>query len=493
MPSFAGELLTIPDVSGDGKEELMFTSWGNSTNRQSNAVMIESQDLSDLSEIPSRILQAPDPNFYLGVNYNDVTSQKGSAVGDFDNDGNIDILLAQPAKTGVPTEAYLYPLVASEAVAITMQPVDQMACANDDVVFVVEASGTSISYQWQVSTDGGSSFSDLTEGGPYTHVTSDSLLISPAMVGMDGDQFRCVVSGTATSSAATLTVDQGNYIIPSKSIACSESVFFVSIEAVNPVSSEVLGLDFCLQYDTAMMSPTGDAVVREVVNGGNNAYADYSISINAEAGTLNGVIFLTSAAPFPTYFSGSGAVIDIEFEPSTSFVPGASADVTLCGVSEATLTSGNINHCRTSSTTFNSVNDPTFTGTLKYWDRNNRVLGYDAANPTAFLVTTINGVDSTCMATGTETFVPDLNGNFIFDNSEGSYLQIDRDIPGNFSGTGVCTNVMNWINGADQTRAMRIATLDPTFIPTVYQVVAADVNQDGVVNAGDVTLIAARS
>ena len=489
LPFYTGEMKALPDVSGDGRNELLLTSWNGFT----NAVIIESEDLSNNSATPTSVLEAPDPDFFLGVNFNNVFVQNASAVGDFDNDGTPEVLLAQPTKVGVPTEAYLYPLRPLQAVTIITNPQDQMACANDEVTFTVEAAGTALTYQWQESTDGGVSFSSLTNGGVYANVTTDSLTIDPVMLTMDGYQYRCVVSGSATSAVATLAVDRGNYIVPAKSIACSDLEFFVTIEAVAPVSAEVLGLDFCLQYDTAMMMPTGDAVVREVVNGGNAAFSDYSLTIDANAGIINGVIFLTSAAPFPTYFSGAGAVIDIEFEQGTSFVPGAAAEVLLCGVSEATLTNGNIDHCRLTPSVFNSINDPAFIGTLKSWDRDNRVLRYDTANPAAFVVTNIIGVDSSCTPTGSQTFVPDLNGSFIYQNSEGSFVQITRDIPGDFSSAGICVNVMSWINGADQTRALRIATLDPTFTPNAYQLIAADVNQDGVVNAGDVTLIAARS
>ncbi len=62
---------------------------------------------------------------------------------------------------------------------ITTQPIDQLAFAGTDTVFTVIAANVD-SYQWQVSTNGGSSFSNLTDGPQYSGTTTAILtLISP--------------------------------------------------------------------------------------------------------------------------------------------------------------------------------------------------------------------------------------------------------------------------------------------------------------------------
>ena len=89
---------------------------------------------------------------------------------------------------------------------ITAQPVSQSICEGDDVTFSVTAnagSGT-LSYQWQESTDGGSSWSDI------SGETSASYMITGAPVGLDGNQYRVLLSSGACaeimSASATLSV-----------------------------------------------------------------------------------------------------------------------------------------------------------------------------------------------------------------------------------------------------------------------------------------------
>jgi len=91
---------------------------------------------------------------------------------------------------------------------VTSDPSSQTVCVDDDPSFGVVATGTSLSYQWQEDDGGG--FTNLSNGGKYTGATSANLSISDVTSGMDGYDYRCVVSGTCTpsdnSATATLTV-----------------------------------------------------------------------------------------------------------------------------------------------------------------------------------------------------------------------------------------------------------------------------------------------
>ena len=67
----------------------------------------------------------------------------------------------------------------------------------------------SLSYQWQVSTNGGTSFTNVTNAGVYTGATTATLtLTAAAKVTYNNYQYRCQVSATGyttvTSTAATL-------------------------------------------------------------------------------------------------------------------------------------------------------------------------------------------------------------------------------------------------------------------------------------------------
>jgi hypothetical protein len=90
------------------------------------------------------------------------------------------------------------------------QPADVTVCTGTATSFTVAATGTDLSYQWQVSTDG-IAFSDITNGGVYTNATTATLNIWD-VTGFNGYQYQAKVieGGDAacftTSAAATLTV-----------------------------------------------------------------------------------------------------------------------------------------------------------------------------------------------------------------------------------------------------------------------------------------------
>jgi len=87
-------------------------------------------------------------------------------------------------------------------------PVNRVVCEGDTLFFAAPASGTNISYQWQVNT--GSGFTALNDGGAYAGVHTDTLRIAGALASMDGYIYRCYVSGSCTpavySAQASLTV-----------------------------------------------------------------------------------------------------------------------------------------------------------------------------------------------------------------------------------------------------------------------------------------------
>jgi len=89
--------------------------------------------------------------------------------------------------------------------AVTTQPVDQTVTAGATATFTSTASGSATpTVQWRVSTNGGATYSDL------AGATSTTLMIAGTTVAMSGNQYRAVFtnsSGTATSNAATLTVE----------------------------------------------------------------------------------------------------------------------------------------------------------------------------------------------------------------------------------------------------------------------------------------------
>lgn len=95
--------------------------------------------------------------------------------------------------------------------AVTSHPVNRTICQSTNTTFVVAATDA-VSYQWQVNT--GSGFNNISNGGVYSGATLATLTITGATVGMNGNTYRCIVTGacepTATSNSASLTVNATN-------------------------------------------------------------------------------------------------------------------------------------------------------------------------------------------------------------------------------------------------------------------------------------------
>ena len=100
---------------------------------------------------------------------------------------------------------------------ITSQSSNASTCAGNDVNFSVAATGIYISYQWQVSTDGGIIFYDCYDGTEYSGVQTNTLTVLASDVWYkNGFQYHCIITSglPVNSTLATLSVSD----IPNLSI-----------------------------------------------------------------------------------------------------------------------------------------------------------------------------------------------------------------------------------------------------------------------------------
>lgn len=126
-------------------------------------------------------------------------------------------------------------LTVAGAPTIVAQPANVTTCENSGAIYMVVASGASLTYQWQ--EDQGSGFNNLVNGGIYSGATSSSLSISSVLSAMHTYRYRVIVSGTctpsATSAAALLNVREQPEITlqPLPSTICSGAATSFSINA----------------------------------------------------------------------------------------------------------------------------------------------------------------------------------------------------------------------------------------------------------------------
>jgi hypothetical protein len=93
--------------------------------------------------------------------------------------------------------------------SITVPPASKSACAGSTTTFTVTATGGALTYTWQVSTDNGVTFNNITATANYTGFNTSTLTISNTPATFNGNRYRVIVTdGTpATSAAAVLTVN----------------------------------------------------------------------------------------------------------------------------------------------------------------------------------------------------------------------------------------------------------------------------------------------
>jgi len=103
-----------------------------------------------------------------------------------------------------------YPGSTATAPTITANPSNETVTAGNTASFTAAASNAT-NVQWQVSTNGGLSYTNLTNGNGYSGVNSDTLTVSGTTTSQNGYLYRAVFSNasnlTATTTAAELTVN----------------------------------------------------------------------------------------------------------------------------------------------------------------------------------------------------------------------------------------------------------------------------------------------
>jgi hypothetical protein len=120
-------------------------------------------------------------------------------------------------------------LSVSTPASIGTQPTNLAVCENSNATISANALGTSIAYQWQVSIDGGVTFTNI------NGANSSTLDLATVTASMNNNQYRLLVTesncGSINSNVATLTVNAlpqvtvtaapSNVVMPGQTISLS--------------------------------------------------------------------------------------------------------------------------------------------------------------------------------------------------------------------------------------------------------------------------------
>ena len=174
---------------------------------------------------------------------------------------------------------------------INTQPQDQTnICVGSEVNFTIVATNVT-SYQWQVSTDNGTNWSDVNDNNVYSGATTDTLTVQTAE-NMAGYQYRCVLNstdGSVTSDAAILSFDNEppvvNTSFPDVIIGVDENC-----EAVLPdYIAQIDVTDNCTAVDDINMVQT--PAPGTAISGNTNTV---NIKVSDEAGNETEITFNVS-------------------------------------------------------------------------------------------------------------------------------------------------------------------------------------------------------
>ena len=286
----------------------------------------------------------------------------------------------------------------------------------------------------------------------------------------------------STSTSVSIIIADPNipYKILSSTNNCLENSFCLPIIAIDTVDN-IIGFDMVLHYNKIKTRPTGLIIVNNMFI--NPAYVDVASNIDSVGGLINISLYFNNNAPANAVFKGLGNMICVEFAKTINFNSTDTASFTIPFIQESYI-NGVISKL-VDAGKYISFKDSTFNGSLKFWF-NNSPIKYNAASPGTYLITNIFGNNNSCSNKSAISVHPDTTGKFKYSILNGQNINIEKDILGT-------TSVQPVINGFDALLTRKILINDRSFIPNVFQMIAMDVNMDGVVSAGDASQINQRA
>ncbi len=252
------------------------------------------------------------------------------------NTGTYNITVTGTAGAVVQTRVLSFILSPTDVPSITTQPTNISACATTSVAFTVASPTPGVSYQWQESTNGGATYSDI------IGANTDTYTIASVAANLNNNRYKVIVStqcGVTTSSVATLSVTAPTAITaqPNNTTVCfGQNANF---------TSNASGVGVTYQWE---VSTDGGTTWTAITGATNRNY-----SITAPALTLSNnryrVIATVSAGSCPGSVTSNVATLVVNPTPVvaatsnlTNVCTGSPAVLTATGASTYNWTPGNL-------------------------------------------------------------------------------------------------------------------------------------------------------
>ena len=320
---------------------------------------------------------------------------------------------------------------------VTSQPVNVTLCAGTAASFTVAGVGAGLTYQWQESTNGGASYSNLANTAPYSGVTTATLNINPTTAAMNGYRYRCVLSGTCApvgtvniSNGAILTVNALPNVTVTPTSGCggvagTNGLLLTASGASSYTWSPVAGL-----YTNATTTTPYTGGNTPTVYAAPTTYTAYTVTGTAAGtGCSNTAVALVNYTPPAPNITPSSVTMCLgdpavrltsstSSNTSVSFPSGAISvavpDASTTGASHTINVSGIPTTCNISAMSVNFNLTHTWNGDMVMVLKapNNNILNLDyylsgtggAGATTGFVNTTISSAGTAALSSGSGTY-----------------------------------------------------------------------------------------
>jgi hypothetical protein len=188
--------------------------------------------------------------------------------------------------------------------------------------------------QWQVSTNGGSSYSDV------SGATSATLTVSPTSVAQSGNRYRAVftnAAGSTTTDAATLTVQPAPPVCQKPSVTTQPQDVSVQAPAAATFTAAATSSDGCLEPSVQWQVSTNAGSSYSDVPGATSTTLTVSPTSTSQSGNRYRAVFTNTAGSTTT----DAATLTVTAAPPTCVAPSITtqpADVTVTEPAAATFT-----------------------------------------------------------------------------------------------------------------------------------------------------------
>jgi hypothetical protein len=278
-----------------------------------------------------------------------------------------------------------------------------------------------------------------------------------------------------------------SYKLSSLDFRCDETskngASVLSIE--KPLKQGVIGLDFKVTFDPAAVSVGSVDVLNPTDANGNTAAVAYTVS-----GNTISISYYLRSVPGSSSIIAKGPILAINLVRNAATTYTSNYSLLKVTDAEESYAIGTVKVPVPVSAAYN-ISTETYVGQLLYGGIAGRPMAHSTANPAAVYQT-----DYACVQQPLTSAVvnPGTTGVFrINKNVVNSNLQFVKDLPGSYDVACTSSNIMTFMNGSDWAMAADISRGNVSAVTSALQYIAADVNMDGVVSAGDASLISSRS